>query len=81
MDRDMIGVHTPLGTVISPTLISSERYKWIHMAHSQRARLEAFTHDLLELLARYHPLVTRETLKRAFKWLNGTQLNTVRYGT
>ena len=27
------------------------------------------------------PLVTRETLKRAFKRLNGTGLNTVRYGT
>ena len=26
-------------------------------------------------------LVTRETLKRAFKRLNGTQLNIVRYGT
>ena len=26
-------------------------------------------------------LVTRETLKRAFKRLNGTRLNTVRYGT
>ena len=26
-------------------------------------------------------LVTRETLKRAFKRLNGTRFNTVRYGT
>jgi len=51
----MIGVHTPYGTVISPTLISPERYKWLHAAHSQRARPEAFTHDLLKLLARYHP--------------------------
>jgi len=56
MGRDTIGVHTPSGLVISPTLISLERYKWIHAVHySQRARPEAFSHDLLKLLARYHP--------------------------
>ena len=55
MGRDMSGVHTPSGTVISPTLISPERYKWLHRAHSQRARPEAFAQDLLKLLARYHP--------------------------
>ena len=55
MGRDMIGVHTPSGTAISPILISHERYKWLHAAHSQRARPEAFTHDLLTLLARHHP--------------------------
>ena len=52
--RDMIGVHTPSVTIISPTLISPERYKWLHAANSQRAQLEAFTQDLLKLLARYH---------------------------
>jgi len=46
MDRDMIGVHTPSGTIISPTLISLERYKWLHSAHSQRAQPKAFTQDL-----------------------------------
>ena len=55
MGRDMIGIHTPSGLIISPTLISSERYKWLHAAHSQRARTEAFNQDLLKLLARYHP--------------------------
>ena len=55
MGRDIIGVHTPSGYVISPTLISHERYNWLYTAHSQRARLEAFTHDLLKLQARYHP--------------------------
>ena len=55
LGRDMIGVHTPSGTIISPTLISPERYKWLHAAHSQRAQPEAFTQDLLKLLARYHP--------------------------
>ena len=51
----MIGVHTPSGSVISPTLISPERYKWLHADHSQRAWPEAFSHDLLKLMARYHP--------------------------
>ena len=55
LGRDMIGVHTTSGTIISPTLISPERYKWLHAAHSQRAQLEAFTQDLIKLLARYHP--------------------------
>ena len=55
MGRDMIGAHIPPRTVISPTLISPERYKWLHTAHSQRARPEAFTHDLLKLQARYYP--------------------------
>jgi hypothetical protein len=51
----MIGVHTPSGSIISPTLISPERYKCLHAAHSQRAQPKAFTQDLLKLLARYHP--------------------------
>ena len=55
MGRDMIGVHTPSGSNISPTLISPERYKWLHAAHSQKAQAEAFTQDLLKLLARYYP--------------------------
>ena len=55
MGRDMIGVHTPSGLVIPPTLNSPERCKWLHAVHSQRVRPEAFSHDLLKLLARYHP--------------------------
>jgi len=55
MDRAMIGVSTPSGTIISPTLISPERYALLYAAHSQRARPEAFTYDLLKLLAMYHP--------------------------
>ncbi len=47
----MIGVHTPTGSIISPTLISPERYNWLYAAHSQRAHPEAFTHDLLKILA------------------------------
>ena len=56
LDRDIIGVHTPSGTIISPTLISPERYKWLHSAHSQRAQPKAFAQDLLKLLARYHQM-------------------------
>jgi hypothetical protein len=56
LDRDMIGIHLPSGMIISPTLISPERYKWLHAAHSLRAQpAEAFTQDILKLLARYHP--------------------------
>ena len=51
----MIGLHNPTGAVISPTLISPERYAWLHAAHSRRKPPENFTHDLLKLLARYHP--------------------------
>jgi hypothetical protein len=55
MDKHMIGLHTPTGTVISPTLISPERYAWLYAAHSRRRTLEDFTQNLLKLLARYHP--------------------------
>ena len=51
----MIGVHTPSGTVISPTLISPERYEWLHVAHLHQAHQETFIHEFLKLLARYHP--------------------------
>jgi len=55
LGRGIIEVHTPSGTVISPTLVSPERYEWLYAAPSQRARPEVFTQDLLKLLARYHP--------------------------
>jgi len=54
MGIDMIGVHTPSGTVISLTLISPERCEWLHVARLKRAQQEIFTHELLKLLARYH---------------------------
>jgi hypothetical protein len=52
---DMIGVHTPSGTVISPILISPERHEWLYANQSRLARPEAFPHELLKLLAHYHP--------------------------
>ena len=51
----MIGLHTPSGSIISPTLISPERYAWLYAAHSRRREPETFTQDLLKLLTRYHP--------------------------
>jgi hypothetical protein len=53
--KHMIGLHTPTGTVISPTLISPKRYAWLYAAHSRRRPSEDFTQDLLKLLARYNP--------------------------
>ena len=55
MGRNVIGLHTHTGTVISPTLISPERHAWLYAAHSRRRPPEDFTQDLLKLLARYHP--------------------------
>jgi len=55
MGRNMIGLHTPTGTVISPTLISPERYEWLYDALSRVRKSEDFTQDLLKLLSRYHP--------------------------
>jgi hypothetical protein len=55
MGMDIIEFHIPYGTVISPTLISPGIYEWLYVAHSRLAQPEAFTHDLLKLLARYHP--------------------------
>ncbi len=43
LGRDMIGVHTPSGTGISPTLIFPVRYEWLYAAHSRLTQPEAFT--------------------------------------
>ena len=53
--KHMIGMHTPNGTAISPTLISPERFALLYEAHSRRRPSADFTQDLLKLLARYHP--------------------------
>ena len=55
MGKNMIGIHTPSGAAILPTLISPERYTWLYAAHSRRHPPENFTHDLLKLFSRYHP--------------------------
>ncbi len=51
----MVGLHNPNSTVISPALMSPEKYEWLYTAHSHDRKPEDFTHDLLKLLSRYHP--------------------------
>jgi hypothetical protein len=55
MGKNIIGLYTPTGMTISPTLISQERYEWLYAAHSRRRPPEDFTQDLLKLFSRYHP--------------------------
>ena len=51
----MIGVYNHIGATISPTLLSLERYKWLHETHSRLHNHTDFTQDLLGLMSRYHP--------------------------
>jgi hypothetical protein len=51
MIKSMIVLHSPIGTVISPTLISPKRYKWLHDAYSRVKKPEDFPQDLLKLLS------------------------------
>ncbi len=51
----MIGVHIHTGATVSPTLLSRERYKWLHETHSRLHNNTDFTHDLLRLIFSYHP--------------------------
>jgi hypothetical protein len=55
METDMIGVHNPTGAATSPTLISPQRYAWLHAAHSRLNQGANFLHDLRRLMLRYHP--------------------------
>ena len=55
LGADMIGVHNPNGTATSPTLISPQRYAWLHAAHSRLNQGMDFLHDLQNLMLRYHP--------------------------
>jgi hypothetical protein len=41
--------------MISPTLVFTKRYEWLHGAHACRNRSEEFLQDLIKLFARYHP--------------------------
>ncbi len=51
----MIGVHNPNGEATSPTLISPQRYAWLHAAHSRLNQGTDFLQDLQSLMLRYHP--------------------------
>ena len=51
----MIGIHNHIGAAISPTLLSPERYKWLHETHSRLHNNTDFTHDLMRHMSRHHP--------------------------
>ena len=55
LGTDMIGVHYPSGAATSPTLISPQRYGWLHAAHSRLNQDTDFLQDLQSLMLRYHP--------------------------
>ena len=54
---DLVGVHFPSGTAVSPTLISMERHAWLYHQHQIQADSRSFDRDfvLVALMARYHP--------------------------
>jgi hypothetical protein len=51
----MIGVHHPSGAVVSPTLLSTERYTWLYSQHCKHISSANFVADLTHLMQRYHP--------------------------
>ncbi len=51
----MFGIQSHTGAAIPPTLLSLERYKWLHETHSRLYNHTDFIHDLLGLMSRYHP--------------------------
>ena len=51
----MIGVHNSNGAATSPTLISPQRYDWLHAAHTRLNQGTDFLKDLQSLMLRYHP--------------------------
>jgi hypothetical protein len=51
----MIGVHNSHEAATSPTLISPQRYDWLHAAHTRLNQGTDFLKDLQSLMLRYHP--------------------------
>ena len=51
----MIGIHSPSGRAVSPTLISPQRYAWLHATHSRLNQGTYFLQKLQSLMLRYHP--------------------------
>ena len=73
MGRNMIAIHSPTGAAIFSTVISPERYEWLHAAHSHLNHPKVFTRDLLKQMFRYHPSSKslnpqRRPLKLANHW-------------
>jgi hypothetical protein len=51
----MIRIHSHIGAAISLTILSPERYKWLHERHSRLHNHTDFIQDFLRLMSRYHP--------------------------
>ena len=71
LGTDMIGVHNPSGVATLPTLISPQRYEWLHAAHSRLNQGTYFLQNLQSLMLQYHPRA--ETLNpqdRKYKSVN-----------
>ena len=51
----MIGVHNTTGAATSPTLISPQRYAWLHAAHSRQNQGTDFLQDFQSPMLKYHP--------------------------
>ena len=51
----MIEIHNPSEGAVSPTLISPQRYAWLHATHSRLNQGTDFLQDLQSLMLRYHP--------------------------
>ena len=67
----MIGVHSHIRAAIFPTLLSLERYKWLHETHSRLHNNTDFPHDLLRLMSRYHPkAISLKSQGRSIKLAN-----------
>ena len=55
LNAHMIGVHYPSGAAVSPTLLSTERYTWLHSQHCKHTSSNNFVADITRLMQRYHP--------------------------
>ena len=51
----LVGAHFPSGATASPTLISRERFDWLHRQHAIHTDQRDFLTDFVSLMARYHP--------------------------
>ena len=58
-DTHRIKIHLPSRVVASPSLISSERYDWLHNQHHAHNPSTDSTSDLTKLMQRYHPRTNR----------------------
>jgi len=73
LGKCIIIVHNQSRTTSFPTLLSPERYKWLHGTPSRHHNTTDFTQNLLRLMSRYHPrakffIPQSRSLKLANHW-------------